>query len=730
MTFSDIHFATIKLVSFDVFDTVIARRCGAPTNVFRIVGRKLCERNVFAFPHPFDSARCEAEQRAKHHNGGREVTLAEIYKEFNSFWRLPEPLIKQLIAIELETERENFFLVPGAVEMVNAARIAGKRVAFASDMYLPEGFLQNALHELGLIQDGETLYVSSQWEASKADGRLYRVMLERENLSPDKVLHIGDSYFSDYENARKAGLHAIHYDRGTLNRFELALAAAEASGSDRVPKMAGLARLARLETDSSGRHSIPARLGASIAGPLLTSYAAWLLRTASNRGIKRLHFLARDGEALLRICELLAPAMGLTALKLSYLYGSRQVWYPPFLLRCNEAAAEFFASAVAFNARSWQDCVAYLGLNPSDPRVSAMIQKWTIDGRGVEARRRLFLELIGSAVLGPVVRDWLSQKAQLTSRYLREAGVVGSEPCALVDCGWSGTWTEILADLITDDGGIRPEVYFLGRRGGRNSSRTHTLTYLFDHQAGSGLQVIPEYFHIFVELALTANQGRTLGFAEREGKLAPDLAPADLQGFTTEEWTALRKALNRYAELYAGRLDLNQLGPDLRATLVDLVSMIWEQPSTGEAAFLARHRIGLSPVNSVEKVLARSYRYRDVVRLALRFRLPGYPPYWWHEGAQALTALVPRAIMAALWETRELLRRLLAAYKTGIGFRSVPELVQRLLRKVQWQLVPLSDTLICLVEPKTPFPKPQASQAADEICCSPLSLAPVDGRSE
>src|SRR5215472_11056364 len=105
MIFSDIHFATIKLVSFDVFDTVIARRCGAPTNVFRIVGRKLCERNVFAFPHPFDSARCEAEQRAKHHKGGRDVTLAEIYKEFNSFWRLPEPLIKQLIAIELETER-------------------------------------------------------------------------------------------------------------------------------------------------------------------------------------------------------------------------------------------------------------------------------------------------------------------------------------------------------------------------------------------------------------------------------------------------------------------------------------------------------------------------------------------------------------------------------------------------------------------------------------------------
>ena len=730
MNFSEPQFAGIKLVSFDVFDTVIARRCGAPASVFRIVGRKSLDRKVFTPSQPFDSARCLAEQRTRQHKGGRDVTLEEIYEELNSLWRLPEAVMRQIISLELETERENLFAIPGARAMVDAARKSGKRVAFTSDMYLPEGFLREVLEEFGLINDEEALYVSSRWGGSKADGRLYQVLLEQEKLPAGEVLHIGDSFHADFQNAQKAGLKALHLDRGTLNRFESALAVAEESCSDGAANLAGIARMARLEADCSGHQAIPARFGASVVGPLLTLYAEWVLRTASSRGINRLFFLARDGEALMQICQVLAPAMGLEALQLRYLYGSRKTWYPARLMPCDEVAAQFFASIVAFNASSWQDCVTYLGLKPEDRRLASLTDRWVNRDCGVNGRRQLFLDLIGSEALGPSVREWLSTQTKLTSRYLRESGVVGSEPCALVDCGWSGTWTDILAELISAQGGAQPEVYFIGRRSSYNGSRSPTFAYLFDHQAASGLQSIPEYFHILVEFALTANQGRTLGFTERDDRLEPVLTPVHLQGFTLREWTTCRKALMRFAELYAGEIAPEGLIPDLREAFVGLISLFWERPSTGEAAFLGRHKIGLSPVNGREEVLARSYAFRDVVRLALRFRLPGYPPYWWHEGAQALTPAGPRAFMAVLWEIRELVRRLLIASKEAIRFGSVPRLVWHSLRKLRWQLVPLTDTPIWLVEPKSSSSGPQPSQADDEICCTPLSLARADFRSE
>lgn len=728
MNFTESQFAGVKLVSFDVFDTIIARRCGAPANVFRIVENKLRERNIIEFHGHFDSDRTQAEQRARHHKGGRDVTLEEIYEELNSLWRLPEVVVKEIIGIELETERENLFAIPRANLMVNAARKSGKRVAFTSDMYLPERFLRDVLEAFGLIREEEALYVSSQWRASKADRRLYRVLLEQEKLLADEVLHIGDSFHADFQNARKAGLKSLHLDRGTLNRFESTLELAEASCSGGVTNLAGIARLARLEIEGSVRDAIPARFGASIAGPLLTLYAEWVLRTASSRGIKRLFFLARDGEALMRICRVLAPAMGLEALQLRYLYGSRQTWYPARLMPCDEMAAEFFASTVSFNASSWQECVAYLGLKPEDRRLASLIGRWGKHGRGVNVRRQLFLDLVGSEELGSSVREWLSNQAELTSRYLREAGAVGPEPCALVDCGWSGTWTDILADLVTAQGGAQPEVYFLGRRSSKKGSRSPTFTYLFDHQAGSGLQAIPDYFHILVEFALTANQGRTLGFADEDGSLEPVFAPIDLQGFTPEEWTIFRKALMRFAELYSRDIAPGRPMPDLRAALIGLISSLWERPSTGEAAFLGRHRIGMSPIRAGEEVLARSYALRDVVRLALRFRLPGYPPYWWHEGAQSLTTTGLRSIVALLWETRELLRRFLAASKTGLRFRSVPGLVLCTLKRLRWQLLPLVEAPTWLAD-ALPLRETRSHQAV-AVDRNSTSLAPIVARSE
>lgn len=731
MIFSGPEFARVKLVSFDIFDTIIARRCGPPASIFRLVEKKVRDRNLLEAHRHFDSERIQAEQRARHHKGGRDVTLEEIYAELNCLWCLPEVVLRQIIGIELETERENLFAIPGGIAMVDATRKSGKRLAFTSDMYLPQLFLRDVLEEFGLINDGEALYVSSAWGASKADGRLYQVLLEQEKLPAREVLHIGDSLHADFQNARKAALNARHLDRGTLNRFESALAVAEASCSDGVAKLAGIARLARLETDCSGRQAIPARFGASVAGPLLTLYAEWVLRTASNRGIKRLFFLARDGEALMRICQVLAPAMGLEALQLRYLYGSRQTWYPARLMRCDEGAAEFFASTVAFSASSWQDCVAYLGLKPEDQLLASLTQRWVNRGRGVNVRRQLFLDLVGSEELGPIVREWLSTQAKLTSRYLREAGAVGSEPSALVDCGWSGTWTDILGDLITAQGGVRPEVYFLGRRrANKNASRSPTFTYLFDHQAGTGLQSIPDYFHILVEFALTANQGRTLGFTERDGRLEPVLAPIDLQGFSPQEWSAFRNALLRFAELYAREIAPERSTPDLRVAFVGLVSSVWERPSMGEAAFLGRHKIGLSPVMGREEALARSYVFRDVVRLACRFRLPGYPPYWWHEGAQALTPAGPRAFMALLWEGRELVRRLLVASRAQVGFRSVPLLVLCSLKKLRWQLRPLAETPTWPTEASTASLKPKSHQPTEPTCRQPTSLAPIIAHSE
>jgi hypothetical protein len=113
-----------------------------------------------------------------------------------------------------------------------------------------------------------------------------------------------------------------------------------------------------------------------------------------------------------------------------------------------------------------------------------------------------------------------------------------------------------------------------------------------------------------------------------------------------------------YAASYAQQLRPDREPADLRAVLNELVILFWEQPGLEEARFFAGHTIGLSPSRTNTKSLARAYGAGDVLRLAFRGRLPGYPPFWWHEGAQALSGRATRLGMGMMWEAREFLRAL------------------------------------------------------------------------
>ena len=72
----------IHLESFDVFDTLLTRAVGAPTSVFVLLGRLLCERLIVAIsPQDFARKRVEAEAKARRKSGRGEVSLETIYRE-------------------------------------------------------------------------------------------------------------------------------------------------------------------------------------------------------------------------------------------------------------------------------------------------------------------------------------------------------------------------------------------------------------------------------------------------------------------------------------------------------------------------------------------------------------------------------------------------------------------------------------------------------------------------
>jgi len=699
----------IKLVSFDVFDTVIARKCGAPEAVFHLTGHKLKSRGLLSIsPQDFARQRVEAEKRARQHSYS-ELSLADIYAGMNQLWFLPKARLQAVMECELETERDNLFAIPGMPDLVQQARRAGKRVVFVSDMYLPANFLRGALRGLDILKDDDRLYVSSQWGVSKADGGLFKIVLEQEKLAGTEMLHLGDSLFCDVQRAVEYGIQARQITRGALNRFEVALGCVETDTAGQSGSLAGLARLARFHAEDTVGHFVAARLGASVAGPIFSNYAEWVLRAAMKRNLKRLYFLARDGQALLRVCETLAPALGAGEIELSYLYGSRETWSPAALLPLDETAADFFARQIAWTASDWEHCVEYLGFTAPEIQRTSLPSKWnSLSRRDTGWKKQIFLDLAAHADLGLLLRQRLKEKASLAARYLSEQGLADQIPCGLVDCGWSGTWTDIIGDLIAERGGTRPLAFFIGRRQRKTQSRCETLAWMFDHQAGFGLKNIPDYFHVLVEFLLTADHGRTMGFEEANGRVRPMLAPVDWQGFTVESWEVFRHSMLAFAEAYAQQLQSDREMTDLRPVLNELLRLFWEQPTVAEARFFSGHTIGLSPTRTNARTISRPYVWSDVVRLALRKQLPGIPPFWWHEGALAQSDFGLRVSMGILWEGRELLRMLWRRGKSGLRPQQLACMLAASARRLKRGLEKRGDTVPISFESATVHPRLQA----------------------
>lgn len=73
--------------------------------------------------------------------------------------------------------------------------------------------LHPILEGLGLTLYFEAIVSSAEARARKPESSIFELALEKMQVAPHEVLHIGDSLEADYEGARRAGLHAFHLQR-------------------------------------------------------------------------------------------------------------------------------------------------------------------------------------------------------------------------------------------------------------------------------------------------------------------------------------------------------------------------------------------------------------------------------------------------------------------------------------------------------------------------------------
>ena len=123
-------------ISFDIFDTLIERKCRNPKEVFSLVEQRYNQTAKVEI-HGFKELRQNAEKLARRNTLNEEVTLDDIYQNIAEIYGVnASNLLKDL---EIKVELEQCVAINPNVMLYNkCVDDQNKKVYITSDMYLPK----------------------------------------------------------------------------------------------------------------------------------------------------------------------------------------------------------------------------------------------------------------------------------------------------------------------------------------------------------------------------------------------------------------------------------------------------------------------------------------------------------------------------------------------------------------------------------------------------------------
>lgn len=293
--------ASFKIISFDIFDTLLLRPYTDPQEVWKV----LEEREKI---NGFAEARKEAD-RVSYQNAsdrGGETSIEEAYA------LMPEKF-PSLMDKEMKLEREVLRANPEVLDLWNELGKQGMKRILVSDMYLPKDFIESVLKKNG-IDGWDKLYLSRDYDCRKTTGELFKVVLKEQNVAPSAIMHIGDNEYSDVKVPKSLGIQTIHYKKVISRYFDECPFAKHIDG-----RLAGTLAIGwhQFKHDNPN-HTYWNKLGFMMGGVLAYMYVSWIVKTAKKLGKDRLLFVARDGYIWQKICNELYPEM-----KTEYIYAPR-----------------------------------------------------------------------------------------------------------------------------------------------------------------------------------------------------------------------------------------------------------------------------------------------------------------------------------------------------------------------------------------------------------------------
>nr|VFJ58576.1 MAG: Predicted hydrolase, HAD superfamily [Candidatus Kentron sp. DK] len=440
-----------EYVSIDVFDTLIVRYVHFPGDIFSLIPLLLGKEETRSFAD-FSEHRVDAEHAARRSAGLRgkeEITLDDIYTFLCRNSPLTEAQLKEAKRYEIELEKRLCKLSSlGEFLIEYFKKNPRKKVILASDMYLPLAVIEDIIRQNGLTFHNELL-LSNETGKTKHSGELYEAVIEYFNVPAKNILHIGDNYFVDKVRAENKGLFACYmpaarsfFDRtaawhdtnlfltNTQNKILLNSRWVQRTGHQTMQAETCL------NVIKNDKEDYWRAFGELVFAPLLLSLVIWLKQDMEKKGLRKIIFLARDGQVVKQAFDLLYK----DEVDTDYLYASRRMLTLPFEVLSEKEIGNYFhyafwGSPTAAEALSKLPGAELLRERLIELNVEINVPLNT-------ARRRQLIKAVGENA--GLIKQALSEERKTVKSYLRSK-IATDKNTVIFDLGWRGTLQAAIA---------------------------------------------------------------------------------------------------------------------------------------------------------------------------------------------------------------------------------------------------------------------------------------------
>lgn len=533
---------TIKVVSFDIFDTLLVRPSIEPKDIFYLLQKPVFEK----YGLDFVNLRLNAEDELNNEF----ATIEEIWSSIATRNKISLFTAQQLMKMELSLEKDLLKARFDVKQIYDAALQQGKRVVATSDMYIPKDILREILDHNGYenIQD---IYVSCEQKARKSTGELFDLMLEHEKKQAFEVMHIGDNFETDYKKALKKGICAIYYPSvwnvilGENTAWKQKIKDIHFYKDPFVRLLLSFSFLYkyntfRAEADNNRYYSSIEDMTVLLLAPIMVQIALDMLNSpAIQKNYDTIYFAARDGYLPQKIYDILST--GKKHIPSKYIYVSRRalsyVTYKDFFDYFSNCTWESY-----YEYPLEKFVMIYFGDQKKAKEVLDLLS---------ESQRKLdlvtnpigCLEALRSAAV--ILNTYFSQQKQLSQEYYYQQ--IGKTKRILVfDLGYSGSVSEGLGRAFMPPKKVFVDKYYLAQtaQNVQKDEKNGTKTFcLYPDGIKWGINIV-------LEECFSPLEGSCIGFQQKDNQIKPLLGETPVDDFMQRDMQKIEKIATDYSSSF------------------------------------------------------------------------------------------------------------------------------------------------------------------------------------